>query len=626
MPYKHSDQTIRRAYRAMDAGESIMSISRKLGVTRKTLYEWKADRVAREKKLSGRALDVARWNDQLPPPLFDKELSREALRALNDFGYWRYRYIGRKSTPWQEEAAQLVTQWLLSPETEMVVLNEPPGSGKTTLFTHDIPAWMICRDRTIRVLLGHRVSRIARTYSHRLRRTLERTRPLPAGPGRDAAKGCLAEDYGRFKPTYQDAWRGDEFSVMLSIHEDAPDESGLEDKEPTVAAFGMESEFLGSRANLVIWDDLVTGEILRSAEQIDKQRQWWEEEGQTRVEPNGCLLLVGQRMGGDDLYAYALDQRLEDTDDQRYRHVIFPAHFDEACQGEEFHQKDSPAYPDGCLLDPVRIPWYGKNGLLTIKNNTPAKYEIQYQQRDVAMSEVLVPRVWIDGGKDQNGVAFPGCWDSFRSVGDIPRGLSAPWYSVVSVDPSASNWWAIGWWIIHPASEQFFLIDLFHDKMDGPDLLDWNANDAVFYGLLHDWAERAKRAGAPIDHLIVEANACQRWLLQYDHTRRWQRLQKMQIIPHTTGTNKLDENYGVQSVKDKFRFGNIRLPGAGDGSREIVKPLVTEATRYEPARPKARANDCLMMTWFMTFHAPRIVKAGAPRPAQKLTRPSWAAA
>lgn len=626
MPRVHSDQTKRRFFHAIDNGESLSGVARKLQITRATGYRWLEDRKAIEAKLKASPVRDRMWEDSLPPPLFEGELSKEAARALEDFGYWRYRYLGRRSVPWQEEAADDVAKWILSPETEFVVLNEPPGSGKTTTFTHDIPAWLICRDRTIRILLGHRVQRIAQTYVARLRRTLQRTRPLPAGPGREAAIACLAEDYGRFKPTYNDAWRNDEFMVMLSIDEDTPDESALEDKEPTVAGFGMESEFLGTRANLVLWDDLVTGEILRSEDQILKQRQWWEEEGQTRVEPGGALLLLGQRMGGDDLYQYALDQRLDDGDERRYRHVIFPAHFDDTCKGDDYHQKDSPAWPDGCLLDPVRIPWYGKNGLLTIKNNTPAKYEIQYQQRDVAVSEVLVPRVWIDGGRDADGVEHPGCWDAFRSVGHIPRGLSAPYHSVVAVDPSASNWWAIGWWILHPASEQTFLIDLHHERMDGPDLLDWNANDGVFYGVLHDLAGRAKAAGAPITHLIVETNACQRWLLQYDHTKRWQREQKITIMPHSTGTNKLDPQLGIQSIKDKFRFGNIRLPGANDGSRGTVMPLVTEATRYEPAKPKARPDDCLMMAWFVQYHYHSIAKPRRDGPPPRLPVPSWAAA
>lgn len=626
MPFAHSDQTIRRAFHALDNGETVSGTARKLGLTRKTLYVWKENRQAIELRLKATTVRERVTDDGLPPPLFSEEIGKEARRALDDFGYFRFRYLGRRSTPWQEEAAALTVGWINSPDTEFVVCNEPPGSGKTTTFCHDIPVWLICRDRTIRMLLGHRVQRIAQTYTSRIRRTLQRTRPLPAGPGREAAIACLAEDYGRFKPTYNDAWRNDEFMVMLSIDEDTPDESALEDKEPTVASFGMESEFLGTRANVCIWDDLVTGDILRSEDQILKQQQWWEEEGQTRVEPGGALLLLGQRMGADDLYAYSLDQRLEDTDDRRYRHVIFPAHFDDECLGEVGHAKDAPAYPDGCLLDPIRLPWHGKNGLLTIKNNTPAKYEIQYQQRDVARSEVLVPKIWIDGGKDTDGVDYPGCWDAFRSVGEIPRGLSAPWTSVVAVDPSATNWWAVGWWILHPASNQRFLIDLHHERMDGPDLLDWNANDNVWYGVLEEWVVRAKKVGAPISHLIVEANACQRWLLTYDHSRRWARYHKVNVMPHQTGMNKLDPLLGIQSIKDTFRYGNIRLPGKNDGSRGVVEPLVTEATRYEPARPKARSDDCLMMAWFVHFHYSRIAKLNVNHRVTKLERPSWAAA
>jgi hypothetical protein len=312
----------------------------------------------------------------------------------------------------------------------------------------------------------------------------------------------------------------------------------------------------------VLWDDLVTGDILRSAEQIEKQQQWWEEEGQTRVEPGGYLGLLGQRMGGDDLFNYSLAQRLEDTQEPRYKHIIFPAHDDENCGGEDMHQLTSPAISrGGCLLDPVRLPWHGKNGLLTIKANTPAKYEIQYQQRDVAKSEVLVPKIWIEG-RDEDGVDYPGCWDAFRSVGDVSgiRGLSAPWYSVVTVDPSATNWWAVEWWILHPASSQAILVDLHHEQMDGPDLLDWNENSGVWYGILQDWAVRAKSVGAPISHLIVESNACQRWLLKFDHSLRWARHHGVLVIPHQTGVNKLDPDLGLQSTKNWFRLGRIRLP------------------------------------------------------------------
>jgi predicted NACHT family NTPase len=83
-------------------------------------------------------------------PFSGDELCGEARRALEDFGFFRYRYFGRRSTPWQEEAGHQVVAWLATKQKEYAVVNCPPGSGKTTLFTHDIPAWLTCRNRGIR--------------------------------------------------------------------------------------------------------------------------------------------------------------------------------------------------------------------------------------------------------------------------------------------------------------------------------------------------------------------------------------------------------------------------------------------------------------------------------------------
>ena len=56
--------------------------------------------------------------------------------------------------PWQVRAAEQVAIMLSTKDREYVVMNEPPGSGKSTLFSHDVLCWMIARDRTIRVQIG----------------------------------------------------------------------------------------------------------------------------------------------------------------------------------------------------------------------------------------------------------------------------------------------------------------------------------------------------------------------------------------------------------------------------------------------------------------------------------------
>ena len=138
--------------------------------------------------------------------LVDQPLSVEAKRALDDFAFFRRRYFGRESTPWQVRAAYDCLKAVESAERDYLVINVPPGSGKSTLFTCDIPTWLIARDRTIRVQVGSRTERQARMYVTRIKRALEREAPLRAD-AESLAKGiahdadaCLVDDFGPFKP------------------------------------------------------------------------------------------------------------------------------------------------------------------------------------------------------------------------------------------------------------------------------------------------------------------------------------------------------------------------------------------------------------------------------------------
>lgn len=612
-----------RFYTLRAEGNTIERCATILGVSRNTLSTWE-----NTPRSSGETYRQTRLRDKLPRPQRVSQLTPAAKRALKDFGYFRHRYLGRRSTPWQEEAAVNVVEWLTSPETELIVINCPPGSGKTTLFTLDIPLWMICRNRSIRIFLGHRSKPKAQRYAEAIRRMLDRTHPLPADPskGREFdAEGCLALDYGRFRPFVgeNEIWRSDEFTVLTEYD---GNESNLSDKDPTVAAEGMGSEFLGARSELVIWDDLVTNSILRSADQVDAQRVWWDNEGVTRVEPGGALILLGQRMGANDLYRYCLDEKLVDEDgvdtsESRYRHIIYPAHFETTCTGNHRRTKEELAYPNGCLLDPWRIPWTGRNGLATIQHNRSEKYRVQYQQEDTDPTLSLINLMWINGGTDPNtSENYPGCLDHTRNLCDIPYGLSAPWYSIATADPSPTNWWAVEWWIYHPASNQRFLIDLHRSKMEAPDFLDWNHNNSTFFGLAQDWQERSHTLHAPITHWIIENNAAQRFLLQYDHTKRWQRKWGVAIIPHSTTRNKLDPEYGLQMLANLYRYGNVRLPYKAFAVT-ASQHLIREGTNYATDGSSMTTDDCLMAQWFFEYHIPNLARPDTPR--RRLPRPSF---
>jgi hypothetical protein len=404
----------------------------------------------------------------------------------------------------------------------------------------------------------------------------------------------------------------------------------------------MDGGFLGGRYDVVVWDDLVDKKSHRTAEARETLINMWETEAETRLEPGGLLILQGQRMRSDDLYRYALDLKAGDPDDygpdqerpQKYHHIIYRAHFEDVCKGDRVsvetgervvhpyvdedgflkgggkdklnpdHAKDgTPWRPDGtggCLLDPVRLDW---RSLQTIRANRAERYLVMYQQEDTDPANALVHPVWVSGGLGDDGIEYPGCWDRDRDLAQLPRGLSGQLVSVATADPSPTRFWSIQWWIYHPDSEQRFLMDLVRQQMDAPDFLDYDFNAGAFVGVMQEWQERSKRLGLPITHWVFEANAAQRFVLQYDHAKRWQRKHGVDLIPHQTHANKSDPEFGVQTIAPHWRWGRVRLPGKSGGmGRVAAMKLVDEVTRW----PDGATDDCVMASWFFEYQLPNI--------------------
>jgi hypothetical protein len=549
--------------------------------------------------------------------LVEAPLSPEALRALEDFSYFRRRYLGRVSTPWQERAAYELLRVLEGAKEgrsrEFVVMNEPPGSGKSTLFTHDIPLWLVCRDRTIRIQVGSRTERQARMYVARLKRSLEREVALRASADDLAmgvafdAEACVQDDFGGFKPEGRsDIWRAEALVVRQL------DGVSLDDKEQTVSAWGQDSGFLGGRYDLVIWDDLVDRKNMKTDEARQQIREWWDGEAESRLEPGGVLLLQGQRIQHNDLYRYCLDKKRPDGS-PKYRHVVYKSHYEDRCTSE--HEGLEP-WPKSCLLDPSRLPY---DHLEVLKHNNPRSFAVMYQQEEGDIVGGLVDPAWIQGGIDEEGYPAPGCLDKERGLLEVPPHLmGGRGWSFVTVDPSPTNFWGVIWWVFDPDSENRYIIDLHRRRMNPEQFLSLDLDTMEFSGLVVDLYERSLESDVPITHIVVEVNAAQRWLLNQPHVQRWSAMTGVAFVPHTTSINKQDPKYGLESIGDLFRQGRIRMPWSDITSRNRSTFLIDEALKY----PEADTTDLLMSTWFgklatENLYTPR--KSGMYR----LSRPSW---
>jgi len=571
---------------------------------------------------------LIRATETIGEPKDYDDLCDEAKRALEDFTYFQERYLGRIGLPWQKDAAEKLEYLLETENEEYVVVNAPPGSGKSTIFVHDIPLWMIVRNRNIRIMIGSATFSSAKKYVRRLRRTLESVEPLRAdvnelrrGEAMDAV-ASLAVDFGRFRPVDRDLWTGDTFVVAKSGSDNT-----VSEKEATVTAYGIDSSFIGQRVDGAFWDDLVDPRKTRTSDQKDALQEVFQDVVETRLEPGGLLVLQGQRLDSTDLYRFALDLNApyepdddndeeatevtplfgEDREGKKYHHLVYRAHYEDNCNN--LHKKSSPPWPEGCLLSPRRLHW-GK--LSSVESNSGERYRVLYQQEDVDPSEVLVPNAWVFGGDE-----FVGCIDRDRNRLEIPAGLDpGSCISIATADPSPTNYWSVQWWIYDPNSERRYLIDLLRKKMDAPDFLDWDATQHRFVGVMDEWQDASRTLGFPITTWIVEANAAQRFMLQYDHVRRWRSLNSVDILPHTTSRNKSDPQYGVETIAPHWRFGRVRLPGFGDG-KVISMRLIDEVTKY----PHGRTDDCVMAEWFFEWNLPNLSIPIAP--THSAWRPSW---
>ena len=550
------------------------------------------------------------------------DVKGDAARALEDFGYFRERYFARSTSPWVEEAAYKMLELAATPNKEYVVINCPPGVGKSTTWTHDFPVWLAVRDRSRRTMIGSRTASQAVKYTGRIRRSFERVSPVKADPvlfekglAKDAVS-TLITDFGRFKPSNSDLWRLEEFIL-------AQDGGvAVDDKEPNFVAYGMDSGFLGGRFDTVIWDDLVDKTNIRTPDSRENLINWWETEAETRLDPGGLLILQGQRMASDDLYRYALNlvdwsEEFEDKPElapKKYHHIIYKAHYEDLCEADKTNGAHKGNYPNGCLLDEYRLPW---KELARVQKNKLDRYQTLYQQEDVDKAASLIQPAWIDGGLDTNGVMHSGCWDENRVIGQFPKGITA--YSVVTADPSPTKYWAVQWWGYDAENQMQHLIDLHRQPMDAPDFLDYNQDTRQFTGLLEEWWQRANDQMRPFTHLIVEANAAQRFMLQYDHFKRWAAIRNVQLVPHQTNRNKSDEDYGVQTLAPHYKAGRVRLPGSALlGSKATIKPMVKELIQW----PEGSTDDTVMAHWFLIWNAPNIFYV-APEKQPKFSRPSW---
>lgn len=519
------------------AGMTAKHIASTLHCSTRTVFNYRA-RVTKE----GAMLYRVHVTEPRPYEDFTEEIKACLEFSVEGFERFFDRYAQQQIPGLQPHSRRFVESALESPN---VILNCPPRHAKSEIFSVWLPIWLICRDRNVQILLISRTHDLALKFTRDIAYQLEREQ--------------MVNDFGPFKPVDDSPWQISQGKLMVAGR-DREKQSG----DYTVMARGAQQQVYGFEADWIICDDMVTIDNTLTQDRREKLSDWFHTEVESRLEPEGRIVVVGTRFHLDDLYGELSRMKVsDDTSKFLWRHINFPAVND---------------WESGNVLWPQK--WTVEKLHEIHDKIGAARFDQTYQQRPIPPSERTCRPEWIFGDDMHTG-----CLDK-----DRPRGIGLEGDDVVrvaSLDPSPKANAGLIVADVRQSEEDdshtICLIDVVRGRMAVRDMLSEMARlyDAYRY-----------------THLVVEVNAAQRWLLQDAEFQAWRDQKEIRTLAHTTSRNKADEEYGIRSLSRDFEFGRIRLPWAGLSTQDMTRQFLDEALTH----PYGTTDDLMMALWFIRFN------------------------
>jgi hypothetical protein len=527
------------------------------------------------------------------------DLAVENRESGIDFPTFSEKYLGQKVWPHMRNVVDLLEgrepSWLdpsmiYEPGTaglSRLLVNVPPNHAKSMTLTINYVTYLVVMNPNINVLIVSKTREQASKYLYAIKQRL--THPRYA----DMQRAFGPVD--GYKAT-ADQWS----ATKIYLGGDARD-SG--EKDPTVEALGMGGQIYGSRAHVIVLDDVVT---LANASEWEKQQDWIRQEVASRLPPGGGkLLVVGTRVASVDLYRelrnpehytdgrvpwtyMAMPAVLETAEDTRDWRTLWP-------KSEMPLDENDP--PD---LEDLYDRWTGPR-LSVVRNEVgPGKWSLVYQNLDIAEDAIFNP------------LCVRGSVNGMRRVGPLKNGSaghppdSANFYRIIGIDPAMAGDTAAVAYAVDRRTGNRYVMDV--HVMTAP-------TPSAIRKLIYEWSDAYKP-----HTVIVESNAFQLFLTQDEEIRRFLANRGITYRPHHTGTNKADPDFGVASLAPLF--GTVTNREAGNGFRhagdniieladsrsEGIKKLIEQLITWQPGVKGSKLKmDTVMALWFCEIVAREVL-------------------
>lgn len=350
-------------------------------------------------------------------------------------------------------------------------------------------------------------------------------------------------DYiAQFGPFYED--NQERNGKPWSTHFFTVFKAAHDERDYSFEARGATSSIQGSRVDDLFLDDIQSLKSLNNTKPlVTKVRQEWI----TRVGRTGRVFIIGNRVGKGDVYESLIEEGLID------RLVEIP------------------------ILDAEgnsTIPELWSNDDLTKRRKQvgPEVWARTYMQEPQDTASMTFPPEVREMFKDQHRVIKK--YDGLQTA--------------MSLDPAISGGCSL-------TVGQFNYAKLMLTEQETL------YNVGTTEGILKMIDSKA-RAYRP-DILIIEAMAWQKALANDDRLAKMSMKYGFAIVPHETGQNKHDENFGVASMATSIRAGEFSIPWGSEEAEAMWQPMLDEMEKWKPhVRGTKLRQDRIMSAWFLHLY------------------------
>lgn len=463
-----------------------------------------------------------------------------------------------------------------------LLINVPPEHAKSTILTVNYPLYRIAMNPNVQIVIVSQTQTRAKEFLYAIKQRLTEPQWTKMQTVYGPAEG--------WKDT-ADQWRDDRIYIKRES----------ERKDPTVQAIGMGQQIYGTRADLIILDDVIT---TSNAHEWEKQLNWLQKMVITRLGATGMLMIVGTRVASIDLYKELRNPDHWSGGKSPFTYMAMPAVLEFADKPENWRtlwaKSDRPwdgaegelATPDENGLYPK---WDGKQ-LFERRSEVGAHtWALVYQQQDVE-EDAIFPPISVYGSV--NKLRRPGLIDPKKP--NHPK-LSDSTYTIMGLDPAMSGKTGAIMYAIDQRTQMRYVLDVFNMVDPTP---------GKIRALMEDWIDRYHP-----NELRIEINAHQKSYALDEELRMWLGSKGVAMRSHFTGKNKWDTSFGVAGMsglfgtfEDNKHDGNNLIELPSHENNEHVKALINQLITWK-ADTKS-PTDLVMALWFCEIRAKEMLQHG----------------